>query len=163
MRELAVLHDFRARRDPGDLPRATVDGVHRLIAMHLVTEASHGPFAGEHGTRARRHRRRSRGVADIEAGSALPSSATGAEGANGTCSILDIRGIAHERAPGVAAPLPGKTLVAIFGTTKPKTSDRTGERESSSYNLLGRGESHFVVYYDENGPSEVTFYGFSWD
>lgn len=85
------------------------------------------------------------------------------EGAGGTCSILDIRGVDGTRAPGVTAPLPDDAQLAIFGTTKPSTSQRTPERESRVFEGIGRGESLYVVFYDGNAPSEITFYGHSWD
>jgi hypothetical protein len=87
---------------------------------------------------------------------------SGAE--EGTCSILDIRGLVDDIEPGCAAPLSDASALAIFGSTRPRESDLTPARESAIYDLFpGRGESLFVLVHDDHGPTQVVFYGYSWD
>jgi hypothetical protein len=81
----------------------------------------------------------------------------------GTSSILDIRGVADECSPGSTAPLPPGELAEIFGTATPSADDVTDDRESAIYERLTRGDSHYVVIYARGKPTEVAFYGYSWD
>jgi hypothetical protein len=86
------------------------------------------------------------------------------EGATGTQSILDIRGVSSRIASGVAAPLADEKLRDLFGTTTPTSEQLTEERESELYEMLPtRGECLYVVVYEGGKPSEVVFYGYSWD
>lgn len=85
------------------------------------------------------------------------------EDADGTRSILDIRDIATELAPGVTAPLAEDELVALFGTSRPTAPELTAKRESAIYERLTRGDSLYVVVYADGQPVEVVFYGYSWD
>jgi len=85
------------------------------------------------------------------------------EGADGTRSILDIRGVGEEIAAGVTAPLGSEELVALFGSSRPTATDLTAERESALYERLTRGDSLHVVLYVGDEPAEVVFYGYSWD
>jgi hypothetical protein len=85
------------------------------------------------------------------------------EGADGTRSILDIRAVATEIAPGVTAPLDDEELVALFGSSRPTAAELTAERESALYHQLTRGDSLYVVLYAHGKPVEVVFYGYSWD
>lgn len=85
------------------------------------------------------------------------------EGADGTRSILDIRAVGPEPAPGVTAPLGDDELIALFGTPRPTSAQLTPERESALYEQLSRGDSLYVVLYAADGPAEIVFYGYSWD
>lgn len=85
------------------------------------------------------------------------------EGADGTRSILDIRAVSAEIAPGVTAPLGDDELAVIFGSSRPTAKELTAERESTIYERLTRGDSLFVVLYTDDQPTEVVFYGYSWD
>jgi hypothetical protein len=84
-------------------------------------------------------------------------------GATGTQSILDIRGVGDRIAFGVAAPLNDGELREVFQTTTPSTADMTDDRETDVYQRLRRGECAYVVVYDEDRPSQIIFYGYSWD
>jgi hypothetical protein len=86
-----------------------------------------------------------------------------AEGAEGTRSILDIRAVGKKAAPGVTAPLADRELRALFGSSRPGAADLTPEREAELYERLTRGDSLHVVLYADGKPSEVVFYGYSWD
>jgi hypothetical protein len=86
-----------------------------------------------------------------------------AEGADGTRSILDVRAVAAEIAPGVTAPLGDDELVALFGSSRPSSTELTAEREVALYERLTRGDSLYVVLYAGDEPAEVVFYGYSWD
>jgi hypothetical protein len=81
----------------------------------------------------------------------------------GTASILDIRGVGESPEPGTTAPLPADELVRVFGTITPDASALTDDNESAIYELLTRGDSHYVVVYANGEPAEVVFYGYSWD
>jgi hypothetical protein len=85
------------------------------------------------------------------------------EGADGTRSILDIRAMGAEIAPGVTAPLGDDELVALFGSSRPTAAELTAERELALYERLTRGDSLYVVLYAGDEPAEVVFYGYSWD
>jgi hypothetical protein len=84
-------------------------------------------------------------------------------GATGTQSILDIRSVGNRIAWGTAAPLDDDELREVFGTTTPMTADLTDDREDDLYEGLQRGECAYVVVYDEGKPSQIVFYGYSWD
>jgi hypothetical protein len=84
-------------------------------------------------------------------------------GATGTQSILDIRDVGSRRAWGVAAPLDDGELREVFGTATPTRADLTDDRESDLYERLQRGECAYVVVYDEGGPSQIVFFGYSCD
>ena len=81
----------------------------------------------------------------------------------GTESILDIRDVGEQREPGCTAPLSNRDTAKIFETDKPTAADLTGERESAIYRLLTRGDSYYVVLYANGTPTEIAFYGYSWD
>jgi hypothetical protein len=85
------------------------------------------------------------------------------EGADGTRSLLDIRAVGTEIAPGVTAPLGRDELVSLFGSERPTAADLTAARESALYERLTRGDSLHVVLYVGDEPAEVVFYGYSWD
>jgi hypothetical protein len=84
-------------------------------------------------------------------------------GATGTQSILDIRGVDSRVAVGVAAPLNDNELREIFGTTTPELSDLTSDRVCDLYERLQRGECAYVVVHEQRRPSQIVFYGYSWD
>lgn len=85
------------------------------------------------------------------------------EGADGTGSILDIRAVGTELAPGVTAPLDDDELGELFGSSRPQAADLTEDRETEIYERLTRGDSLYVVLYAGAKPAEVVFYGYSWD
>jgi len=88
---------------------------------------------------------------------------TGEGAESGTCSILDIRAVAAQVEPGVTAPLADAELVTLFGSSQPAAAELTAERESELYDRLTRGDSLYVVLHEAGKPSEVVFYGYSWD
>jgi hypothetical protein len=85
--------------------------------------------------------------------------------ADGTQTILDIREISKERLLGTASPLEPLELLNIFGTEMP-TTDMVEDSDEVPYEIfdfIGRGQSVYVVLYEDNQPAKLLFVGYSYD
>lgn len=83
-------------------------------------------------------------------------------GEEGTRSVLDVVGIAESPRVGYAGPLPREVLATALGTVRP-TRRLFLERKSAVFDALGRGEAGYVVCWSGGRPSEVVFFGWSFD
>ena len=108
--------------------------------------------------------------------------AVAAAEADGTCSILDMEGVAEvPRNPdhpigadefqladfdgdpmlGLVAPLAPAQLIEIYGTECPSRS--MIEQNDGYYDLLDRGMGIYIIAYEDDQPSEIFFAGYSYD
>jgi hypothetical protein len=104
--------------------------------------------------------------------------ATLAGDADGTCSVLDMMGVADSPRPSdfnledafesdadfgfmQVAPLSTEQLIELFGTEQPTRS--MIEPETKFYEWLDRGLGIYIVAYDDGKPSEIFFAGYSLD
>ena len=83
-----------------------------------------------------------------------------ASGADGTRSILDISRIAKQPDYFVAAPLPDKVLINLYGTAQPTREMAEGLEFTED---IKRGQGVYVVLYKDGAPSEILFAGYSFD
>ncbi|MFO0951721.1 MAG: hypothetical protein U0835_11350 [Isosphaeraceae bacterium] len=96
--------------------------------------------------------------------------------ASGTCSVLDMAGVAEtprDSAGGgfelgilpesfaLVAPLRPEQLIDLYGTEKP-TRDLV-ETNYDFYDWIDRGMGIYVVVYENDAPSEIFFAGYSFD
>jgi hypothetical protein len=81
--------------------------------------------------------------------------------ADGTRSILDISCIGDKPDYDVAAPLGEDALQDFFGTTRPSTEDV--EDCDDLFEQIERGQSLYVVVYEDDEPSQIFFAGYSYD
>ncbi len=79
----------------------------------------------------------------------------------GTSSILDIKHVAPALGPGTVTALPPEKLFKLFGTDKPTHS--IIESNSGFYDAIGRGESIYIIAYEDDKPHEIYFAGYSYD
>ncbi len=80
---------------------------------------------------------------------------------DGTRSILDLDHVAGAPEYNAVGPLPGATLVRLYGTTEPT---REMVLANMSFFLeLDRGQGVYVVLYKEEEPDEILFAGYSYD
>jgi hypothetical protein len=90
-------------------------------------------------------------------------------GATGTRSILDIRCVTAVPTIGAVSPVPTETLSEVFGSERPSRSNvlgaSTGGNEAFEYLLqdIGRGEARFIITYEGEEPTGVSFFGYSCD
>ena len=99
---------------------------------------------------------------------------------SGTRSILDIEKVSDEPGMCIASPVPVKYLLRFFGTNKPSRQAietiifgelQADDQEDVNYedeiydllDLIGRGESKYIIVYDGEQPSEIFFAGYSFD
>ena len=61
----------------------------------------------------------------------------------------------------MVAPLPSKTMLALYGTDKP-TKDMV-VRNMDFFNDIERGQGIYIVLYRGDQPSEILFAGYSFD
>ena len=90
--------------------------------------------------------------------------------ADGTCSILDIEQInstPDDMECGCACPLSAEKLTAIFGKDKPTKAmleDHSFRSAISNvYELIDRGQAVYIIAHIADKPSELHFYGMSYD
>jgi len=81
---------------------------------------------------------------------------------SGTCSILDVYDVAESPGLGVTGPFSASLLRQHFGTDQP-TIDQVEEGLTNLYEHLDRGESGFVVCYEDETPARYLFIGMSFD
>ena len=81
--------------------------------------------------------------------------------ADGTCSVIDMSGVADVQEAGVVAPLPPSELMRLFGTDTPTLAQIEGKIDL--YEDIGRGEAICVTAYQDGQPSEIYFGGLSFD
>ena len=85
--------------------------------------------------------------------------------ASGTQTILDIQEISEERLSGTASPLESLELLNVFGTEMPTVDMVEDEDEvpDEIFDLIGRGQSVYVVLYKDGQPEKLLFVGYSYD
>lgn len=99
--------------------------------------------------------------------------------ADGTGSILDIEKISNEPEFLSSCALSADETQALFGTDKPTRQmvediivaegeldhwEETGYSiEDEFWDVIGRGESRYIILYDDEQPSEIFFIGYSVD
>jgi hypothetical protein len=85
--------------------------------------------------------------------------------ADGTQTILDIREISEERLPGRASPLEPLELLNVFGTEMPTIDmvEDADEVPGEIFDFIGRGQSVYVVLYEDDQPAKLLFVGYSYD
>ncbi|MFW5444027.1 MAG: hypothetical protein ACKE51_06955 [Methylococcaceae bacterium] len=79
----------------------------------------------------------------------------------GTHSILDIFKTSKKMGMGLTYPLTEDDLMGIFGTNKPTKEMLNNEQEI--YNFIDRGESVYVISYNNDLPDKIFFFGYSFD
>ncbi len=86
-------------------------------------------------------------------------------GADGTQTILDIREISNERLPSTASPLEPIELISVFGTEMPSIDmvADTDEIPNEIFDFIGRGQSVYIVLYENGQPEKILFIGYSYD
>ncbi len=85
--------------------------------------------------------------------------------ADGTCSILDIDTIStlpDNFDHGEAHPLSKEQMIELLGTEAPSKT-LVDAKQDSLYALIDRGMALYVILYKGDVPSEVVFYGKSYD
>ncbi len=85
------------------------------------------------------------------------------DGASGTSSILDIRGVGEAPEPGLTAPVTEARMREVFGTATPSVAEVTLDRCEALLRELTRGASQYVVAHEGGAPAAVVFFGYSWD
>jgi len=80
---------------------------------------------------------------------------------DGSRSILDLDHVAEARKFGVVAPLRGKVLLRLFGTTQP--TREMVEMNDGFFEYADRGKGIYIVLYKNGEPDEVLFAGYSFD
>jgi hypothetical protein len=97
---------------------------------------------------------------------------------DGTCSVLDMIGVADSPRPSdfsledafegdfdfgfmQVAPLSTEQLLGLFGTEQPTRSML--EQATGFYEWLDRGLGIYIVAYDDGKPSDIFFAGYSLD
>jgi hypothetical protein len=85
--------------------------------------------------------------------------------ADGTQTILDIRGISEERLPGTASQLEPLELLNVFGTEMPTVDmvDDEDEVPGEIFDFIGRGQSVYIILYKDRQPKKLLFVGYSYD
>ena len=83
----------------------------------------------------------------------------------GTHSIIDIlRGVSEEPTFGTVSPLTSQQLRNLFGTTQPILEMVKSKLEAGDlYYLRDNWQGLYIIFYDDNHPSEICFAGFSGD
>jgi len=79
----------------------------------------------------------------------------------GTHSILDIFMTSKKISMGLTCPLMEGDLTGILGTNQPTKEMLKNEQEI--YNFIDRGESVYVISYNNGLPDEIFFFGYSFD
>ena len=79
----------------------------------------------------------------------------------GTASILDILQVSQQPDFCCAAPLSTAELQQYFGTDRPTKAQVAQNFEWAE--SIERGQCRYVVMYDGDEPSEVYFFGYSFD
>lgn len=101
-----------------------------------------------------------------------PEAAVALTGEVGTCSILDIFDISDRPAIHRAAPLSAEECEDYFGTPKPTKDMVLGTEEIPDDQVRGidemmddlvRGEARYIIVYDNDGPNEIYFVGYSFN
>lgn len=92
--------------------------------------------------------------------------------ADGTCSILDVENVTTNPEDfnyGQSCPLSKESLTALFGTDKP-TADTINKNRGGFnsplyrvYEKLNRGQSCYIVSYENDRPARIHFFGMSYD
>lgn len=101
---------------------------------------------------------------------------------SGTRSILDINKVADEPGPGIATSIPSNYLSRFFRTDQPTREmveaslfEEYPEMEEEEdveyyedgiidiYDLVSRGFCRQIIIYENNHPSEICFFWYSWD
>jgi hypothetical protein len=85
-----------------------------------------------------------------------------AAGADGTRSILDIRQVSAEPAYHATAPIPGNISQSLFGTTTPSRA-QVDASIALLFRYIERGQSRYLVIFENGQPSEIWFAGYSFD
>lgn len=85
--------------------------------------------------------------------------------ADGTQTILDIREVSEERLPGTVSPLEPLELLNVFGTEMPTIDmvEDADEVPGEIFDFIGRGQSAYVVLYEDDQPAKLLFVGYSYD
>jgi len=85
-----------------------------------------------------------------------------AAGADGTCSILDIDGIADEPQDGAAAPFPHDLLLDLFRTLQP-TEEFVEAKLFELLAAIERGQCLYLIVAKKCSPNGYFFAGYSYD
>ena len=80
---------------------------------------------------------------------------------SGTRSILDLSEIGDEAAFFTARRMPPEELLDLFGTEKP--TREMVEDNMDFFEEIERGQGVCLVVYEEDGPTEIFFAGYSFD
>ena len=79
----------------------------------------------------------------------------------GTGSILDIMQVSQQPGFCCAAPLSAAELQQYFGTVRPTRTQVAQNYEWAE--SIERGHCRYVVLYDNDAPTEIYFFGYSFD
>ena len=81
--------------------------------------------------------------------------------ADGSRSILDMQSVSDKPGSGVVARMDDRSLIELFGTTRPTRV--MVEMNQDFFEQIDRGQGIYIVLYHNGKPDEILFAGYSYD